>query len=153
MLWIFSFLTLIFSDFSLLYYLNINRYYAISSLRLYYIQFEEVKILMGMWAAGRIWGPGAGGWITQTPFSIPSKRYLLFLFIFKMFFQYCSMINLYIQHVIERTFWQENSVLFWFSQNTSPIFYWNYPTNKFQKVSQPPSPPAFLIPLLLGTPE
>ena len=140
MLWIFSFLILIFSDFSLLYYLNINRYYAISSLSLYYIQFEEVKILMGMWAAGRIWGPGAGGWITQTPFSIPSKRYLLFLFIFKMFFQYCSMLNLYIQHVLllKEHFGKKIAFYFGFLKIHPQFFIETTLLTNFRKFPNPP---------------
>ena len=48
---------MILDDFSLLFYLNLV-YDVLYSFWLNYIQFKEFKIL---------WGPGAGGWITQRP--------------------------------------------------------------------------------------
>ena len=42
-------------------------YGVLSFFRLYYIQFKEVKVLWGRGIEGRVWGPGAGGRITQTP--------------------------------------------------------------------------------------
>ena len=50
------------------YYNNLILIYDVpSSYRLYYVQFKEVKILWGLGAWDRIWGPGAGAGITQTP--------------------------------------------------------------------------------------
>ena len=42
-------------------------YDVLSSFRLYYIQFTEIKILWGPGAQNRMWGPGSGGRITQAP--------------------------------------------------------------------------------------
>ena len=51
------------------YYNNLILIYdVLSSYRLYNVQFKEVKILWGLGARDWIWGLGAGGRITQTPF-------------------------------------------------------------------------------------
>ena len=56
-------------------------YGVLSSFRLYYIQFKELKILWGPGAEGGIWGPEFRGRITQRPIHKTSKPFSEQLFL------------------------------------------------------------------------